>query len=475
MIGRGTEHLAEELVELCRQACPQGVTVVDLTDTLEFAKIASSHKTADSLIAVLVQTVAASMPIISICHFDQPDLALLVRYMNRLALLGTESDVHAVAASCTGPRHPVDLFLIGPQGSSDMGGFLIVRRLDAGRDGSDLGWIARHLTRTKLGLPLGACPRKRKSLGSSSACCRRIRLLAQDVDINGEKIDYSNRLLGAGGAKGFAHVGVLSVLQRAGYAVDYVAGSSIGGLVGGLMGMGMDADAIDLELKRVWSPEHVDLLADLSPGGISAGLERAFATIKEVFGDRMMSELSPPLRILAADLEEGQPVLLDDWMVCDAVQAGLAIPGLALPYRHGPQRLVDAVCLTPVPASFVREMGADIVLAVNLLSRSALSAWPSEAPPMPVYRNKAAREVDPVIETLMMLQVNTSLRDASQADIVLTPRFAAASWRDFYLAEQFREAGAAVAEAGLARLSEVAKPAARRDYRGRAANPASGA
>lgn len=422
MIGRGTERLAEELLELCRQACPQGVTVVDLTDTLELPRITPSHNTADALIAVLDQMVAASMPIISVCHVDQPDLALLVRYMDRLTLLGTGSDVHAVAASCTGRRHPVDVFLIGPQGSSGIGGFVVVRRLDAGRDGGDLGWIARHLTRTKLGLALGA-----------------------------------------GGAKGFAHVGVLSVLQRAGYAVDYVAGSSIGGLVGGLMGMGMDADAIDLELKRVWSPEHVDLLADLSPEGISAGLERAFATIKEIFGDRMISELSPPFRILAADLEEGQPVPLDDWMVCEAVRAGLAIPGLALPYRHGLQRLVDAVCLTPVPASFVRDMGADVVVAVNLLSRPALSAWPSEAPPMPVYRKKATRQIDPVIETLMMLQVDTSLRNASQADIVLTPRFTAASWRDFYLAEQFREAGAAVADAGLARLSEVARPAAPRD------------
>ena len=99
---------------------------------------------------------------------------------------------------------------------------------------SDLGWIARHLTRTKLGLALGA-----------------------------------------GGAKGFAHVGVLDVLQRAGYVVDFVAGSSIGGLIGGLMGLEMDADAIDRQLKRVWSPEHVDLLADLSPEGISIGLERA--------------------------------------------------------------------------------------------------------------------------------------------------------------------------------------------------------
>jgi NTE family protein len=422
MIGRRTERLAQELIELCRQASPHGATIVDLTDVLELPNMVPPHSTAAAAIAILDQMIDAPSPIICVCHSDQPDLALLVHYMDRLTLLGTASDIDAVATACAGPRHPVEVFLIGPKGAFAKDKLLIVRRLDASGDGSDLGWIARHLTRTKLGLALGA-----------------------------------------GGAKGFAHVGVLSVLQRAGYAVDYVAGSSIGGLIGGLMGLGMDADAIDRQLRRVWSPEHVDLLADLSQEGLSAGLERAFATIKDIFGDRLMSELSPPLRILAADLEEGEPVLLDDFMVCEAVRAGLTIPGLAPPYRNGPQRLVDAVCLAPVPASFVRDMGADIVVAVNLLSRPALSAWPSEAPPMPARRMTAARDVDPVIETLMMLQINTSLRNASKADIVLTPRFTVASWRDFYLAEQFRDAGAAVAEACLARLSEVARPAARRE------------
>jgi NTE family protein len=177
----------------------------------------------------------------------------------------------------------------------------------------------------------------------------------------------------------------------------------------------------------------------------------------------MMCDLCLPLRVLTADLHEGEPVPLDNWPVHEAIRAGLSIPGLVLPYRHGPQRLVDAVCLTPVPASFVREMGADIVISVNLLSRQTLTAWPSEAPPMPTYKRKRTQVVDPVIETLMMLQTDTSIRNAAQADIVLTPGFPPSSWRDFSLAELFREAGRAVAEAELARLSEVAKPVTPRE------------
>jgi NTE family protein len=264
--------------------------------------------------------------------------------------------------------------------------------------------------------------------------------------------------LGAGGAKGYAHIGVLGVLERAGYVVDFLAGSSIGGLIGGLMGLGLNADEIKVQLKRIWTPEHVDRLADLSPEGISLGLARILDTIRNIFGERMISDLCLPLRVLAADLQEGEPVALDNWPVYEAIRAGLSIPGLALPYRHGSQRLVDAVCLTPVPASFVREMGADIVISVNLLSRPTLTAWSTEAPPMPAYKAKRTQVVDPVIETLMMLQIDTSIRNAAQADIVLTPGFPPSSWRDFSRAELFREAGRAVAQAELARLSEVAKP-----------------
>ena len=117
--------------------------------------------------------------------------------------------------------------------------------------------------------------------------------------------------LGAGGAKGFAHVGVLGVLKRAGYVVDFLAGSSIGALIGSLLGLGLNVDEIEVQLKRIWAPEHVDLLADLSPEGISVGLERILHTIRDIVGDRMMSDLCLPLRILTADLQEGEAVPLD--------------------------------------------------------------------------------------------------------------------------------------------------------------------
>jgi hypothetical protein len=98
-------------------------------------------------------------------------------------------------------------------------------------------------------------------------------------------------------------------------------------------------------------------------------------------------------------------------------------------------------------------MGADIVISINLLSRTTLAAWPGAAPPMPAYRRAGAQNLDPVIETFMMLQIDASTRSAAEADIVLTPGFAPSSWRDFHLAELFRKAGRAAAERELPRLA----------------------
>jgi NTE family protein len=164
------------------------------------------------------------------------------------------------------------------------------------------------------------------------------------------------------------------------------------------------------------------------------------------------------MSVVTADLAAGEPLALRAEPVREAIRAALAIPGLAPPYRHGSRRLVDAVCLTPVPAQCVRDMGADIVVAVNLLSRQSLVDWPREAPPMPAWRRRGAAHLDPVVETLMMLQIDASIRSAAAADIVVTPRFVPSSWRDFHLAELFREAGRAAAEAVLPRLANHEDP-----------------
>jgi len=415
LIGRGTEKLAHDVIAGCQRVSLRGLTVVDLSASLRLHKIVPPDETVASVMVLFDSWAVPPETVVFVSYCDQQEIASLIRYVDRVALLGTEADMQEVSNACAESRSTVDVFRVGPTGSSgmaDAGSFRTVRTLHEDTIAEDAGWVARHLTRTKLGLALGA-----------------------------------------GGAKGLAHVGVIDVLERAGYAIDFVAGSSIGALVGALMGLRIDASEVERQVKHIWSPGHVELLPNLSPDGISVGLERILQTVKDSFGDRSIADLSLPLSIVTADLETGEPISLCKWPVHQAMRAALSIPGLTPPYRHGSRRLVDAVCLTPVPAKIVRDMGADIVVSVNLLSRQMRATWPNEAPPPPAPRRERSANLDPVVETLMMLQIDASIRSAAEADIVLTPRFARSSWRDFHLSELFREAGREAAEAQLPELA----------------------
>jgi len=415
LIGRGNEKLAQNIIADCQRISLRSVVVVDLSASLRLDKIVPSNETVASVMALFDRWAAPPGVVICVSYCDQHEIASLIQYVDRVALLGTEADMHEVSNACAEARSTVEVFRVGPVGSSgiaDASSFRTVRTLHEDDVADSAGWIARHLTRTKLGLALGA-----------------------------------------GGAKGFAHVGVIDALQRAGYAVDFVAGSSIGALIGALMGLRINTSEVERQLKHIWSPEHVELLPNVSSDGISVGLEHVLQTVKNNFGDRSITDLSLPLSVVTADLETGEPISLCDWPVHQAIRAGLSIPGLAPPYRYGSRRLVDAVCLTPVPARFVREMGADIVVSVNLLSRQIRAAWPSDAPPVPASLREQSANPNPVVETLMMLQIDASIRSAAEADIVLTPHFARSSWRDFHLAELFREAGREAAESQLPHLA----------------------
>jgi NTE family protein len=415
LIGRETRALAQDIIANCRRISPHGIAVVDLSGVLRSDGLVLQSRSVASVMELLEGWAVAPRAAICVSYCSQPDIAVLMRYVDRVALLGSDADLHEISSACAQSSRTVDFFRIGLPASgspANDAGVRELRTLGARVRVDDLSWIARHLTRTKIGLALGA-----------------------------------------GGAKGFAHIGVIEALEEAGHVVDFVAGSSIGALIGALMGLGLDAREVARRLGSIWSHESVRSLGELSPDGSSIGLERILGAVKRTFGDRRITDLCLPLSIVTADLAAGEAVPLRNWLVHEAIRAALAIPGLAQPYRHGRRRLIDAVCLMPVPARCVREMGADIVISVNLLSRATLAAWPGAVPPMPAYRREGARNLDPVIETFMMLQTDASIRSAAEADIILTPVFAPSSWRDIHLAEPFQKAGLAAAKRELPRFA----------------------
>ncbi len=200
---------------------------------------------------------------------------------------------------------------------------------------SDIAWLGRHLSRTKLGLALGA-----------------------------------------GGAKSFAHAGVIDALQRAGYVVDYVAGSSMGAVTAVWLALGMSGADIADTLSRRWAPRPV-VDEIFRKGAAGDGVRILGQLLRETTGDRSFADLPTPATVMTADLAGRCPAPLTSGALWEALMAALAIPGLYPPWVRGKQRLVDAVSLTPVPIESAIEAGADVTIAVNVLGRECRSSWPA--------------------------------------------------------------------------------------------------
>jgi predicted acylesterase/phospholipase RssA len=134
-----------------------------------------------------------------------------------------------------------------------------------------------------------------------------------------------------------------------------------------------------------------------------------------------------------------------------------ALAGLFPPYVRDGRRLIDGVALVPVPTDAVADLGADVTLSVNILSRDVLDAWPGQdatEPPAPARQSLLAT----LLEVLELAQLEASTQHAAKADVVVTPRFGPGSWQDFHLADLFLAAGRVGARESLDALGAMSRP-----------------
>jgi NTE family protein len=282
-------------------------------------------------------------------------------------------------------------------------------------DGTDTGWLGRHIARTKLGLALGA-----------------------------------------GGAKGYAHVGALYELEAAGHTIDYVGGSSIGAIVGACIAMGLDAQQTHALLDGVFTPENTAEMFRMTLGG-GGGLETLVTVLRDAAGERTFADLLKPLVVMTVSLTDRAPAPLTSGPVWEALVAATALAGMFPPYEKDGHRLVDGLALVPVPTTAVQAAGADLTVSVNLMARETLLRWPGHDPAPEEPARKRYRMLDTLLEVMDLAQLDTSVRDAALADVVVTPRFGPGGWRDFELADLYLEAGRIAARRELPALRALAK------------------
>nr|HMT20737.1 patatin-like phospholipase family protein [Promineifilum sp.] len=177
-------------------------------------------------------------------------------------------------------------------------------------------------------------------------------------------------VLGGGGARGLAHIGVLHVLEQAGIPIDYLAGTSMGGLVGALFAAGIPFPVVEQEVARLGDVKEQLRLIDVSitSAGLSIRGRRIYNFMADLLGDDLtFADLRLPLAMASVDLKTGRPIVLQGGLVIDAVRATISIPGVFEPVELGDYRLVDGGVLNNVPVDIALDMGATRTIAVDVL------------------------------------------------------------------------------------------------------------
>ncbi len=233
-------------------------------------------------------------------------------------------------------------------------------------------------------------------------------------------------VLGGGAARGFAHVGVIQVLEEAGIKPDLVVGTSAGSLVAAIYASGKTG----MQLQQIAIDMEEAMLTDWSLPFFGRGMLRGEALARYVnglVGNRTIDSLPMPLGVVATDLHSGDGILFRRGDTGLAVRASSAVPSLFQPVRIGTREFVDGGLVAPVPVRYAREMGAELVIAVDI-SNQPLS-------------NSADGTIQVLLQTFSIMSKSINAYELRDADVVVRPSLAAVGGADFSSRRRSIEAG----------------------------------
>lgn len=204
--------------------------------------------------------------------------------------------------------------------------------------------------------------------------------------------------LGGGGSKGNAHIGVLRVLEREGFRIRAIAGTSAGGMAASAYAAGYSPDELEEVMCKVDQRSLFGFHFGDEPSLL--GVDGITRVMTDLLGDRTFSDLKLPCALVAVDLKSGKKVVLQEGRVIDAVMATIAIPGIFPPKKWGDYLLVDGGVLDPVPISVVREISPEKNLPVVAVT---LTSAPTHSGLLPHIGPKA---VEPILTRISRLRLS---------------------------------------------------------------------
>lgn len=335
----------------------------------------------------------------------------------------------------------------------------------------------------KTGVPLQllirGCPRSARSnslspsitpTGSFQADVRRVARTIGDCLVG--------LALSSGGAKGFAHIGVIQVLEESGIEVDIVTGASMGAYVGAIWAHGSDGSRLEQiarEMEGRWAMWRlIDPVFPPRQGFLRGNCVKR--QLQQTIGDVQFADLVRPLRVIAADLDTLKRVVFSKGTVADAVHASIAVPGICVPVRLGDNAYVDGGIVDPLPVDVLQESGIRRIIAVNTIppperiqyrvqTRPDLSGriekrsrqLAHKLVPLDQHLNYFAR--GNILEILMHsihgAQMRIAEASCGRAAIVLRPEVWNDRWLDFRNPDPYIKAGREIAQRHLDEIKTV--------------------
>ncbi|WP_445322900.1 patatin-like phospholipase family protein [Ramlibacter sp. AN1133] len=243
--------------------------------------------------------------------------------------------------------------------------------------------------------------------------------------------------LGGGAARGFAHVGVIEVLEEAGIRPDLVVGTSAGSLVAALYASGRNGQQLQATALAMDEAAFADWTLPIFSRGVLRG-EALARYVNAQVANRLIENMAVPLGIVATDLNTGQGVLFRRGDTGTAVRASSAVPAVFLPVKIGTQEYVDGGLVSPVPVRYARQMGAEVVIAVDI----------SSAP----EGNPSGDPLQILLQTFAIMGKSINTFELRDADVIVRPALRGMASADFAGKRRAIEAGRAAMQAALPQL-----------------------
>lgn len=229
--------------------------------------------------------------------------------------------------------------------------------------------------------------------------------------------------LGSGGSRGLAHIGVIKCLEDNHIPIDYISGTSAGALIGGFYSAWHDINRIEEMVNNINYKKMVEILIDpLTVTGLIKG-EKLTKFLQQNLGNLKIEKLSIPFSAVATDIISGKSHIFNTGDLASAIRSSCSIPVIFSPVKKESEILVDGGASIPVPVSVVKNMGADIVIAVNVYN----GLFPNQSPN--------------VLTSMYLMLYHLARANSATADVVIEPSIPEMNPIDFVKARNLIDFG----------------------------------